>query len=174
MRRTPFFIVFFLLFLGCAPSLTAAETKPIKIGVVDAERIMRESKAAKEARAIILKDLEVKRGLYKAKEDEVRAMQEELRKGGKEMSPAARKEKLDDLEKEIKELKRLRSDLEEELKKKDAELARQILSEVGKIVKDLSTQEKYTLILERKSVVTADDAIDITSEIISIYDAQKK
>ncbi len=174
MRRFLISLLFFTLFIGFAPSITVAQTKAIKIGVIDTERIMRDSKPAKEARAIILKDLEVKRALYKAKEDEVRAMQEEVRKGGKDMPQPVMKGKVEGIEKEIKELSRLKSDLEEDLKKKDAALAGQILADVGKIVKDLSLKEKYTLILEKKSVVTSDDAIDITDKIITIYDAQKK
>ncbi len=75
---------------------------------------------------------------------------------------------------EVKELKYLRSDLEEELKKKDAELTQKLIGELREIVRAFSKKENYTLIMERSAVVAADDAIDITDKIIQIYDAQKK
>ncbi|MBW2020788.1 MAG: OmpH family outer membrane protein [Deltaproteobacteria bacterium] len=153
--------------------LTVAFAKTVKIGVIDTQKIMRESRAAKNARAVFLKDLEAKRAVLKEKQDEVQAMKEELQKKGKKMSLSTRKEKAEKLEREIKELKRLRSDLEEELKKKDVELTRKLLREIGEIVRKFSKKEKYTVILEKRSVVAADGAIDITDKIIRLYDTQK-
>jgi outer membrane protein len=145
----------------------------LKIGIIDTQKIMRESRAAKSARAILVKDVEAKRGVLKAKEDEVRALQEELKKQGQDMSLSARKEKGEDFEREIRELKRLKSDLEEELKKKDREMARKLLLEIRDVVNEFLKKEKFTVILEKRSVVAADEAVDITDKIIRLYDAVK-
>ncbi len=150
--------------------LAAASAARIKIGLIDAQKIMRESRAAKKARAAFIKDVEAKRAVLRAKQEEVRALEEELKREGKKMSPSARKQKGEKLQKEIKELKRLGSDLEEELKRKDVELTQKLLREIVGIVKEFSKKEKYTVILEKKSVVAADEAIDITDKIIRLYD----
>jgi len=151
------------------PATTTCAAK-IKIGVIDTQKIMRESKAAKKARTIFLKDLEAKRAVHQAKQQEVRAMDQELKSEGKKMSPSVRKEKGEKLAKEVKELKRLKSDLEEELKKQNLDLTRRLLQEIREIVKEYSKKEKYTIILERRSVVDADEDIDITDKIIRLYD----
>ena len=150
--------------------LAAASAARIKIGLIDAQKIMRESRAAKKARAAFIKDVEAKRAVLRAKQEEVRALEEELKREGKKMSPSARKQKGEKLQKEIKELKRLGSDLEEELKRKDVELTQKLLREIVGIVKEFSIKENYTVILEKKSVVAADEAIDITDKIIRLYD----
>jgi outer membrane protein len=150
-----------------------SQAADVKIGMIDTQKIMREAKAAKKARDVLMKDLEAKRAKYKAEEDEARKLEEELKKGGQSMAPAARQEKADKLEKEIKELGRLKSDLEEDFRKKDAELTRKLLKEIYDIVKEYRKKEKFTVILERRYVVTADDAIDITDKIIKLYDAVK-
>ncbi len=153
--------------------LTAACAAGVKIGVIDTQKIMRESRAAKRAQAIFFKDLEAKRAVFRAKQEEAQALEAELKREGKKMSPSIRKEKAGRLTREIKELKRLKSDLEEELKKKELELRRKLLREIREIVKEVSKKDKYTVILEKKSVVAADEAIDITDKIIRLYDTLK-
>lgn len=162
--------VFFVLLLAVSGGVsTAADAK---IGLIDTQKIMRESNAAKKARDILSKDLEAKRAQYKGEEDQARKLEEELKRDSQNMTPAARQEKAEKLEKEIKELGRLKSDLEEDFRRKDAELARKIIGEIGEIVKEFTKKEKYTVILEKRYIVAADDAIDITDKIIRLYDAK--
>lgn len=146
----------------------------VKIGVIDTQQVLRDSKAAKHARDILLEDLKEKRGLFNRKQDEVRLLEEELKVKGEKMEETERREKTDLLSKEIKNLQRLKTDLEEELNKKNVELTQKILEDVGEIIKDFKKKEKFTLILEKKTVVTHDDGIDITGDIIKLYDSKKK
>ena len=146
----------------------------IKLGIIDTARIMRESKAAKNAQAIFMKDREAKRDILAAKEKEVRLLDEELKSPDATSSPEERTAKNDKLAKEVKELSRLKSDLEEELKKKDVELTQKLIGELRGIVTTFYKKENYTLILEKNAVVASDDAIDITDKIIQLYDGQKK
>ena len=168
-------LLFANILLGVIGSthLSLVHAADMKIAVIDTQKIMRESKAAEKARAVFLKDLKSKRDILNAKQKEVKEMEEELRADGKDMTPPVRKEKSESLAKELKELKRLRSDLEEELKKKDMELRRKILQEVLEIIKEYRKKEKYTIVLEKKSIVDSDDAIDITDKIIRLYDIVK-
>lgn len=154
------------------PLATASAAK-VKIGVIDIQKIMREAKAAKKAGAAFLKDVEAKRTVYTSKEKEVRTLRSQLQKASKKMSVSARKQKAEKLQKEIKELKRLRADLEEELKKKDVELGRKIRKEILEIVKAYMKKKDFTVILEKRSVVASDEAIDITDKIIRLYDDLK-
>lgn len=144
----------------------------IKIGLIDMEKIMRESKPAKDARAIILEDLKSKNALYNEKQEKVKALEEEVRKAGTRDVQARKKG--DELAKEVKELQRLKADLEEELNKKNAEFTQKILAEVAEILKAFQKDNKYNLILERKNVVLADDSVDITDKVIQLYDKKTK
>jgi outer membrane protein len=146
----------------------------VKIGLIDTQRIMQESKAAKDARALILEDIKEKRALFTQKQEKVKAMEDDLDKGSKNLGEQGLKDKREELNKEVKNLQRLKSDLEEELNKKNADLTQKILREVGDIVKTFTKEEKYTLILETKSVVSADETIDVTDQIIKLYDKKTK
>lgn len=173
MKKFSIVIGIVIGFLLVTPAMAAKES-PVKIGVLDIQKIMRESKAAKNARTLFQKDVEAKRDTLKAKEKEIRLLEEEIKTADPKMSPETRRDKEFKLSREVKELQRLGADLEEELKKKDVELTRKLIGEIMQIVQSFAKKEHYTLILERASVVTADNAIDITDKIIKLYDAQKK
>ena len=160
--------------MAASKETVAKKDAGIKLGVIDTAKIMREAKAAKSARGIFLKDVEAKRGNLAAKEKEVRLLEEELKKPDTKLSPGERNAKNDKLAKEVKELKRLGSDLEEELKKKDVELTRKLIGEIRGIVNAFNKKENYSLIMDKSTVVASDDAIDITDKIIQIYDGKEK
>ena len=168
MKKFLFTVLFSIGLLALlVPGMAGAAD--VKIGMIDVQKIMRDSKAAKSARDVLMKDLDTKKAQFKVREDDVRKLEEDL----KTAPPAARQEKAERLEKEVKELGRLKSDLEDSFKKKDAEIGRKLLKEINDIVKDFSKKEKYTVILERRYVVSADEAVDITDKIIRLYDAVK-
>jgi outer membrane protein len=160
-------------FLGVSMAGTAmAADTNLKIGFVDIARIMRDSNAAKNARAIYQKDLESKKAILKEKNDKVAALEKDL-KNTKQDSPAW-KDKRDKLEQGVKELKRLQSDLNEELKKEDMEMTRKILTDVKNILKQVAKNENYSIIFEKKAALLTAEGLDITDKIIKLYDAQKK
>jgi outer membrane protein len=163
-------LVAVMLVLGI---LGIASAQGVKIGMIDTQKILRESKAAKEARDIWMKELETRRAKYKAEEEEARKLEEEIKTDGQNMPPEIRKEKTEKLEKEFKELGRLKSDLEQELRKKDLDLSQSLIKDVYEIVRDLSKKEKFTVILDKRFVFMSDEAIDLTDRVIRLYDAMK-
>jgi outer membrane protein len=171
MKKILFTGLLFLLttFIYAGP-LSAAD---FKIGVIDIQRIMKESSAVKNTRAVFLKDVEAKRGVFNTKQKEIQDLQEEIKNKGTDMTASVKKEKTEKLSKEIKELDRLKSDLEEELKKKDTELTQTFLKEISEIVQEYRKKEKYTVIYEKQTLAAYDEAIDITDKIIKLYDVVK-
>jgi outer membrane protein len=146
----------------------------VKIGIIDTQEVLKESKAAKKARTLLMDELNEKRSVFSKKQDEVRLLEEEIKIKGDGMTESQRREKNDQLGREVRNLQRLKTDLEEELNKKNVDLTQKILQEVSAVIKEFMKKEKYTLILEKKSVVSSDEAIDITEKILRLYDAKKK
>lgn len=167
------FVMFLGLMLALSSFWAAQATAAVKIGIIDVHRIMRDSQAAKNARAVLAKDIEAKRAQLMAKDKEIKALDEELKNPKVKLSDEIRKQKVDKLARDVKDFRRLDADMGEELKKKDAELTQKLLGEIRRIVQSFSKSEKYTLILEKSAVVTSDDAIDITTRIMKNYDAKK-
>jgi outer membrane protein len=171
LRLSLVFVVAFIVSIGFATIGMAESVSPVKIGFVDTNKIMRDSKAAKKAREIFQKDLEAKKGIIKAKSDKVVNLDKDL-KNVKKDSPGW-KEKNEKFVKEVNELRNLERSLNEELRKKDLELTQKIYADVEKILKKIVTSEKYSIIFERKTILLVEDGFDLTDRVIKIYDAQK-
>jgi outer membrane protein len=145
----------------------------VKIGLIDTQRILQESKAAQSAREAIVQDLKEKQAVYQGKEREILNLRQEYAREKANLSTDEARDRQLELARSVKELRRLKADLEEELNRKNREWTAQILKDVAEIVSDFRSEEDYTFILEKKNVVTADPAIDVTDSIIRLYDRKK-
>ena len=148
-----------------------AVAKDVKLGVIDTQKILRDAKAAKSAQATLQKDAEEKRDQLTAKGKEVQRLDEDVKKAS---SDKEKKEKGEKLAQAAKEYKRLESDLNDEFKKKNLELTQKLVNEIRDVVKTFAKNKDYTLILEKAYIVTNDDAIDITDDIIKQYDSKRR
>lgn len=157
------------LFLA-GPALAAN----ITVGVIDTQKILQKSKSARDAREAFLLEVEAKRSTLKSREAEVRKMDEDLKAFSGDRGSAEFKGLQEKMAQEVRDLKRLRTDLEEELKKKDREMSRELLLRIRKVVEEYRQKEKFTLILERKMTVAFDAAVDVTEPIIERFDAKTK
>ncbi|HOF05737.1 MAG TPA: OmpH family outer membrane protein [Syntrophales bacterium] len=179
MKRYLLIIVVFIVFsivslpVWAAPPRGSGGSAAGKIGIVDMQKVLRESKNARNYRTAFLKELESKQALIKAKEEAVKKIEEEL----KNLAPTAvtdHKKKAEQLKQETRNLQHLREDAEGELKRKDAEITQKVISEIMQVIQSYARNERYTVVLDRMAVITADENTDITSRIIKLYDSQNK
>jgi outer membrane protein len=170
MKRVVFGTALFFLILGfCAISNAAAQA--LKIGVYDSNRVLKESKTIEGYNKELSKSIEAKRVPLTQKEEAVRALAEKLRKDGQTMSAGDRKSLEEKLVNEDKDLKRLREDVELELRRVQAELRQKALVDINAAIKRIGDKENYTIIFEKTNAgivyLKEKDPIDITDKIIS-------
>jgi outer membrane protein len=171
-RLSLMFIITLTACLGLM-SMGLAETgSPLKIGFVDINKIMKDSKAARSAQVVLQKEIEAKRVIIKDKNDKLFNLDKEL-KSTKQDSKAW-KEKRDKLEQDVKEFNRIKQESDEQIRKKDLEFTQKIIDDVYQIMKKLAKDEKYSIILDKKSAVMIEDGLDLTDKVMKIYDSQKK
>ncbi|MFC1493681.1 OmpH family outer membrane protein [Thermodesulfobacteriota bacterium] len=169
-KLTSLLILSTLFLLVISFSAQAAE---VKIGIIDTQKIMAQSKKTIALRASFFKDIESKRNEYVEKQTAAQELNEELQTKAQEMTIQVRREKAEFLNKTIKELQRMKEDIEFEAKLKDEELSRKFVREIAQIIRDYQKNENYTIIFEKNTTAAFDDAIDITDKIIEIYDSGK-
>ena len=145
----------------------------MKVGVIDTQKIVSDSKAGKAAQVVFNKELETKQTSYIAKQKELQTIQDELTTKSKDMTATVYSEKTAKYSKLKKELERMKSETEEDLKARNTELNRKLYTEIATIVSDYCKKEKFTLILEKTYVAAYDGTVDITDKIIQLYDATK-
>jgi outer membrane protein len=165
--------LFLVLPAWAAPPRGSGGSAGGKIGIVDMQKVLRDSKNARNIRTAFLKDVEKKQAAIRAKEGEVRKLEEEFNR----LAPNAleeRKKKAEQLKIEARNLQHLREDAEGELKRKDAEITQKTIGEIMQVIRNYARNERFTLIIDRMAVITADESIDISERITKLYDAQKK
>ena len=154
--------------------MTSVYAADIKIGVIDTQRIMAESKAGIATRTLFQKEVQEHNSRLQAKQKEVQALQEELNAKGKEMTAMALAEKQEKFSNTLKELTRMKNDITEDLETRDNELSQKILNAIRELVVQYSQKEKFTMILDKNSLVSYDSTVDITDKIIQLYDAAQR
>lgn len=170
------FAVFSILFFLVLSSFTASaqQGKEVRIGVIDFQKIIVESMAGKKARADFSRDVESKKKILAGREESIKFMNDELKKEAQGLPASVRKEKEEKLAKEVKEIRRLKDDLEDDLKRKEAELGNKLIKEILAVAKKIGETEKYTLLIEKgPSVVYVPDQVDITEHVMKKLDAGK-
>ncbi len=156
------------------PVAKSGPKEALKIGIVDMQRILSESKAAKLARDEFAKEVEQKRKELAAKAQEVQKLEQDMAKMDPKATAEERRVKQDTLKHKARELNNLRQDIEEELKRRDRELTQKLIGEIMATIRNFAQTERYSLILERSSIVAAEEGLDITEKVIKLHDARKK
>lgn len=165
------FILMFALFFT-ALSVQAAET--LKIGIVDLQRVIAESKTVDNYRKKLGKDVEAKNSLLSDKQNAAAQIEEKLKKDGSKLQTGERNSLEEKLRREMKDLKRMKEDMEHDLKKADRELTEKSLKGINMIVEQIYEKENFSIIFEKNAagVVKFKNALDITDKVIKAYDAK--
>ena len=153
---------------------SSAFAADIKIGFVDLQKVQMDSKAGKAAITAVEKFFKEKQDQLDAKQTEVEKLLQDFEKKSAVLSADKRKQQEETLNKDLKDLQRFKSDAEDEVNKKKAEVAKQLFDDVSTVINKFGKEEGYTLILEKNSVLYAPEAVDVTDKVIKTFDDSRK
>lgn len=166
-------VVVLLVSLLCSvPSYSADKADTVKIGVVDMQKVVIDSKGGKEVKAQFEREMTEMRKAYFEKEGALKKLRSEIDKGG--ISAKEKKEKEEIFQKEVMVLKRLRDDSEAGLRDMEKTITTKLISEIRDVILKVGEEGKYTIILEKDaSILFMPNSIDLTGKVIENYDKQK-
>lgn len=167
-------ILFFaFLFAVLISGLSYAESTA-KIGYIDLQRVILESKAGKTAKSAFEREFNQKATLIEQKKTALDQERENFLKQSAVMDEEARLRKADELQRKEKDLNRTRDDYRDELQRRDLDLSKQILSKVVEIINNIGASEGYQIILEKsEGGVLCCKGADITDRVIKAFDAKQ-
>lgn len=145
----------------------------VKIGVVNFEKILKESSAGK----VMQKDLKAKlselQGKFQAEEKKVKEMSEALQREAYVLSEDKKLERDRALRDKADDLKKMNVDYTQEMKILQNKRMEQLQKDTFEIANKIGKGQGYTLIVERKvaGVLYAADKVDITDEVIKEYNS---
>ena len=145
-----------------------------KIGTIDLQRVLRESKRAIQEREVVQKRADELTKEISKKQEELQALKESLEKKAPMLSEQARRDQEKEYQQKARELDWLVKDSREEMKKKEQETLAKILKSINTVVNKLGEEGNYTLIVEASVVAYGPEGLDITDQVIKAFDAVKE
>lgn len=146
-----------------------------KIGIVDLQRVIRDSQAGKTAKAAFEREFQDKRRIIEQKTEQLSRMKQDFIAKASVMEENARKQKAEEIDRIEKDLNRTRDDFRDELQKRDFELTQKILSELEGVIQKIGDSDGYVIIIEKTEggVIYAAKGVDLTDKIIQAYDSTR-
>lgn len=152
----------------------AAET-PIKIAVVDLNRVLNESNPGKQAMAQLQAQKDKIQAQINRKEDEVRRLQSELRTQGLVLSNQVRRQKELLYRRKLRDAQRFVDDANDDLSDMEQQATAKVLSQIRQVIQKMGKDHGYTLILDRRQgIYYIGNGIDITDSVIRQVNAVAK
>ncbi|MBW2118001.1 MAG: OmpH family outer membrane protein, partial [Deltaproteobacteria bacterium] len=138
-----------------------------KVGFINLQRLVNESKMGKAARADIRKMRKQREEIVSNKLWEVNNLKSLLTEKGAGMDPVEKRNKIEALRRVYKEYQRLLADAKEDILREDRELVAIILKKADGVLKRVAKKRKYTIILkDPKAIGYLDPSVDITDEVL--------
>lgn len=165
---------FVLPALGLCLALSAQAQNPGKIGVINIQSAIASTKDGQKAASDLQARFGPKRAEIDKRQANISQLQDQLNRGRNTLSPEAQQNLVREIDAKTKSLNRetedARADLEQDQQKIMNQLGGRIMAVVDKYAKDSG----YTLILDvsnpQTPVLYASNTIDITKDIIDLYD----
>ncbi len=163
-------ITSFLVMFALLGPLHAASVA--KIGLVNFQRILKESSAGKAAQVEITEQGKKMKGDLEGKGAAIKSKKEKFDRDKLILSREKLEEKERELRHMITDLKSDEKKYMEDFKRYEVRLLNRIKKDVLQIVKKMGKKGNYLLIIEDAGVLYAPDSVDVTGKIIKAYNAE--
>jgi len=157
------------LFLGClllaAAPVQSADS--IKIGYVDAQKVLDDTKAGKKAKSDMEEFVKSRQKIIDLDESEIKQLQDDLTRQSAVLSPDARREKEEALQKKVVEYQKRAGELNKEVQDKKKEILDNFNKDLEGVVKTVAERDGFTYIIDRNAeggvLLYAKESLDLTS-----------
>jgi outer membrane protein len=166
-----YWLVVGMLVVSCSVALAQER---IKIGFIDIQRIIAESQAGKKAKDRFQAQVKKAEADVQKERQDLERLKSDLDKKGPLLKEDERRNLEADFQKRSVILQRTMGDYQQDLQRKNNEMMAEILKELEQVVTEVGKAEKFTLILERSQILYSDQATDITSRVIEVYNSRVK
>jgi outer membrane protein len=159
---------------ACAALLSLATlgalAQELKIGYVNADKVLREAAPAKAAQAKLETEFSKREKDIADLGGKLKAAGDKLDKDAPTLSEAERSRRQRDLVEQDREFQRKRREFQEDLTQRKNEELASVVERANKVMKQIFDAEKYDLIIQE--AVFAGPKIDITDKVIKALNAQ--
>ena len=174
-------LVLALLTVLAAPAVTAhaqqaaaaAASRPLKIGIIDPERIVAESARGKQAVERLNKERDSRLAEGNRLRQEIETLQKQMTEGRLSLGEAKLKQLRDQIEEKTIGLQRFGENAQREMQKLEQEVMAPLEEQILGIINQVGAEQGYTLIFKKfqSGLIYADQAVDLSQVVIQRFDA---
>jgi len=168
---------FYALILALVPFATTASADTLKIGFVNAQKVLEGSAEGKQVQEKIKAFIESRQRIISLEEDELRQLDEELAQQAELLSPEAKKVKQEELQKKVMAYRKKAAEFDKEILEKRREIDKSFLDKIKSVIKGIAKKGGYTFVLNKSegpgAVFYAQESLDLTEQVIAAIDKKK-
>ena len=170
-----FKIIFAVIFITTFVFIFSSNAADVaKIGVVDFQRIFKNSNAGKALQAELKSQFNKMQAELEKVKSEIEEIQKSIERQATVMSKDVREEKKRDLQIKIYDFKNLEKKYRSELRKDERKKLMSIQEKALKIAQEIGKKEGYLIIFEKKVAIYVPKTLDLTDKVIQEYNAVYK
>jgi outer membrane protein len=141
-----------------------------KIGVVQIERIVRDSVPAVRAQKKLEAEFARREQELQKQSDQLKRMQDELEKDGVTMSETQRRNREREFNDQSREFQRKQREYREDVNQRRNEELAQVIDHANRVIRQIAEAEKYDIIFQEAAY--ANPRIDITDKVIKAMESK--
>tara|TARA_B100000959_G_scaffold182913_1_gene191218 strand:+ start:955 stop:1476 length:522 start_codon:yes stop_codon:yes gene_type:complete len=145
-----------------------------EIRYVDFKYVLNESKAGKKAQDYLKKKLENGVKDLKKKEKAIQDEEKKIIQQKKLISAEEYKKQVTKLREKVSSLQTQRNELLDSVAKQRSKARTELLKNLNPIIQDYMKEKRIRLVLEKKSILLADESLNITDEITDLLNKKLK
>jgi len=145
-------------------------------GVVNMQQVILTVKEGKDARAALEKEIKAKEKELLAQKEELDKLNADWQKQAALLSESARLEKQKAFQQKFMTLRQAEMEFQASIKRKEQNATQKIAMKVAKVVETVAREKKLTAVFELNSagLLYIDKPVDLTDDVVKIYEKQSK
>ncbi len=167
-------IYFMLPALALVGAMPSPAQNNGKVAVINVQSAIISTKDGQKAAAEIQARFNPKKAEFEKRQNDIGQLQDQLNRGQNTLSEQARQDLARQIDQKTKSLKYDTEDAEAELNQEEQKITGELFNRIRAVVDKYAKDNGYVLVLDdsgqQQTLVYASSAIDITRDIIEIYD----
>ncbi len=168
------FLAFPALLLGVAALAGAQGQTPTKVGIIAVQQAILTTKEGQKASQDLQSKFSPKKTALEQRQQELASLNDQLKKGGATMSEPAKAKIQAQIESVNKSLTREGEDFDAEVQQEEQKIMNELGAKMMDVIIKYATQNGLAMVIDVSSqqtpVLWADQSINITEQIIKLYD----
>jgi len=168
------FAAFSAFALGIASLAHAQAAAPSKVAIIHVQNAILQTKDGQKAQGDLNTKFTPKKSQLEKKQNDILALQEQMKKGSATMSDDAKNKIARDIDANQKSLQRDSEDFESDVQQEEGKIMQDLGQKMMDVIIKYATQNGFSMVVDvsnpQTPVLWADPSVDITNEIIKLYD----